>query len=55
MARMENRAKSASQTATAAPHPRDVVTRRALLVWVGGVACYIVAITGRTSFGVASV
>lgn len=55
MARMENSAKSASQTATAAPHPREVVTRRALLVWVGGVACYIVAITGRTSFGVASV
>lgn len=48
---MELRAESAQS----APHPREVVTKRALLVWAGGVACYIVAITGRTSFGVASV
>lgn len=44
-----------AESAPSAPHPREVVTRRALLVWFGGVACYIVAITGRTSFGVASV
>lgn len=41
-----------AESAPSAPHPREVVTRRALLVWFGGVACYIVAITGRTSFGV---
>lgn len=37
------------------PHPRDVVTRKALIVWTAAVLVYIVAITGRTSFGVASV
>lgn len=44
-----------SRAGGSAPHPREVVTRRALVVWVAGVACYIVAITGRTSFGVAGV
>ncbi|AGF72982.1 MFS transporter [Corynebacterium halotolerans] len=37
------------------PHPREVITRKALIVWVAAVLVYIVAITGRTSFGVASV
>ena len=37
------------------PHPREQVTRKALTVWVAAVLVYIVAITGRTSFGVASV
>lgn len=37
------------------PNPREVVTMKALWVWVAAVAVYIVAITGRTSFGVASV
>ena len=37
------------------PHPREKVTRKALTVWVAAVLVYIVAITGRTSFGVASV
>ncbi|QPK82734.1 MFS transporter [Corynebacterium qintianiae] len=35
------------------PHPRDRVTRRAIGVWLAAVAVYVVAITGRTSFGVA--
>ncbi|QGU05072.1 MFS transporter [Corynebacterium comes] len=37
------------------PHPRTQVTRKALIVWVTAVLVYVVAITGRTSFGVASV
>lgn len=37
------------------PNPREVVTQKALIVWVAAVAAYVVAITGRTSFGVASV
>lgn len=37
------------------PHPREQVTRKALIVWVTAVMVYVVAITGRTSFGVASV
>lgn len=37
------------------PDPRTVVTRRAITVWVAAVAVYVVAITGRTSFGVAGV
>ncbi|HJD78529.1 MAG TPA: hypothetical protein K8V93_05905, partial [Corynebacterium pollutisoli] len=37
------------------PHPREQVTRKALVVWVTAVMVYVVAITGRTSFGVASV
>lgn len=37
------------------PHPREQVTRKALIVWVTAVLVYVVAITGRTSFGVASV
>ena len=35
------------------PHPRNVITTKALSVWVAAVLVYIVAITGRTSFGVA--
>lgn len=34
-------------------HPRERVTPRALIVWLAAVAVYVVAITGRTSFGVA--
>ncbi|QGU07878.1 putative sulfoacetate transporter SauU [Corynebacterium occultum] len=37
------------------PDPRTVLTRRAITVWVAAVAVYVVAITGRTSFGVAGV
>jgi MFS family permease len=37
------------------PHPREQVTRKALLVWTTAVLVYVIAITGRTSFGVASV
>ncbi|MGP6172748.1 MFS transporter [Corynebacterium sp. A21] len=37
------------------PDPRQVVTRRALTVWGAAVLVYMVAITGRTSFGVAGV
>ena len=37
------------------PHPREQVTRKAVIVWVTAVLVYVVAITGRTSFGVASV
>ncbi|MCG7279415.1 MFS transporter [Corynebacterium imitans] len=39
---------------TVSYHPREQVTRTALAVWWGAVAVYIVAIFGRTSFGVAS-
>ena len=39
---------------TVSYHPREKVTRTALAVWWGAVAVYIVAIFGRTSFGVAS-
>lgn len=35
--------------------PGERVTRKALVVWIAALAVYIVAITGRTSFGVASV
>lgn len=37
------------------PDPRQVITRRALAVWGAAVLVYMVAITGRTSFGVAGV
>lgn len=37
------------------PDPRSKVTRRAVVVWGAAVLFYIVAITGRTSFGVAGV
>ncbi|RNE49544.1 MFS transporter [Corynebacterium alimapuense] len=37
------------------PHPREQITRKALIVWLVAVLVYAVAITGRTSFGVASV
>lgn len=37
------------------PHPREKVTRKALIVWTTAVLVYVIAITGRTSFGVASV
>lgn len=37
------------------PNPHEVVTRRALAVWMSAVIVYIIAITGRTSFGVAGV
>lgn len=40
---------------SAAPDPRVRLTRRAVIVWSGAVLFYIVAITGRTSFGVAGV
>ena len=33
----------------------DKLSGRALLVWAAGVLCYTLAVTGRTSFGVASV
>ncbi|MCG7229461.1 MFS transporter [Corynebacterium minutissimum] len=35
------------------PHPREVITTKALSVWVAAMLVYIVAMTGRTSFGVA--
>lgn len=35
-----------------APNPREVVTTKALSIWVAAVLVYIVAIAGRTSFGV---
>ncbi|MCF4006228.1 MFS transporter [Corynebacterium uropygiale] len=35
------------------PHPQDVVTTRALIVWSAAAILYMIAITGRTSFGVA--
>ena len=34
-------------------HPRDRVTPRAVVIWLAAVAVYVVAVTGRTSFGVA--
>lgn len=37
------------------PNPRERLTRRALIVWGAAVLFYIVAIFGRTSFGVAGV
>ncbi|WP_257181170.1 MFS transporter [Corynebacterium cystitidis] len=37
------------------PNPRDVVTTKAFTVWGAALAVYIVAILGRTSFGVAGV
>ena len=37
------------------PNPHEVVTRRALTVWLAAIFVYIIAITGRTSFGVAGV
>ncbi|MCQ9336758.1 MFS transporter [Corynebacterium phoceense] len=36
------------------PNPREVITTKALWVWVAAMAVYTMAITGRTSFGVAS-
>ncbi|MHA2789413.1 MFS transporter [Corynebacterium sp. S7] len=39
----------------ATPDPREVVTTKALTVWGAACIVYIVAILGRTSFGVASV
>lgn len=36
-----------------APNPREVITTKALSIWVAAMLVYIVAITGRTSFGVA--
>lgn len=36
-----------------APHPREGITTKALSVWVAAMLVYIVAMTGRTSFGVA--
>ncbi|WP_018297139.1 MFS transporter [Corynebacterium lubricantis] len=39
----------------ATPDPREVVTTKALTVWTAACIVYIVAILGRTSFGVASV
>ncbi|MDU0479210.1 MFS transporter [Staphylococcus chromogenes] len=38
-----------------ARNPKDQLTKRAMLVWAGGMLVYIVAITGRTSLGVAGV
>ena len=35
------------------PNPREVITTQALSIWVAAMAVYLVAITGRTSFGVA--
>ena len=35
------------------PHPREVITTKALSVWVAAMLVYIVAMAGRTSFGVA--
>ncbi|MDO5031329.1 nitrate/nitrite transporter [Corynebacterium sp.] len=35
------------------PNPREVITTKALTVWVAAMLVYIMAITGRTSFGVA--
>lgn len=35
------------------PNPREVITTQALGIWVAAMAVYLVAITGRTSFGVA--
>lgn len=37
------------------PAPSDRLSRRALMVWFAGVIAYILAITGRTSMGVAGV
>ncbi|MEJ5920227.1 MFS transporter [Corynebacterium sp. H78] len=37
------------------PHPREKLAARALVVWAAAVLVYIVAITGRTSLGVAGV
>lgn len=35
------------------PDPHEVVTTRALIVWAAAALLYVIAITGRTSFGVA--
>lgn len=35
------------------PNPREVITTQALKVWLAAMAVYLVAITGRSSFGVA--
>lgn len=37
------------------PHPREKITRKALIVWVSAVLVYIAAIASRTSFGVAGI
>ncbi|WIM68374.1 MFS transporter [Corynebacterium breve] len=39
----------------AQPDPREVVTTKALTVWLAAIAVYIVATLGRSSFGVAGV
>ena len=36
------------------PNPREVITTQALSIWVAAMAVYLVAITGRTSFGAVS-
>lgn len=36
-------------------NPKEQLTKRALLVWAGAMAVYVIAITGRTSLGVAGV
>lgn len=46
---------SSSHTPAGTPDPRSRVTRRALFVWGAAVLFYVIAITGRTSFGVAGV
>ncbi|MDK4247711.1 MFS transporter [Corynebacterium accolens] len=35
------------------PNPREVITTQALMIWIAAMAVYLVAITGRSSFGVA--
>ena len=37
------------------PNPREVVTTKALTVWIAALTVYVGAIFGRTSFGVAGV
>ncbi|WP_394282055.1 nitrate/nitrite transporter [Corynebacterium sp.] len=46
---------SSSSASGSRPDPREVVTTKALTVWLAALAVYIVAILGRTSFGVAGV
>ena len=38
-----------------APNPRHQLTTRAVIVWLGATLTYLMAVTGRTSFGVAAV
>lgn len=44
-----------ARRALAPQRMQEAVTRRALIVWAGAVAVYVVAMLGRTSFGVAGV